>query len=405
MPGADPAHDTAHARRITERIAASAPTVVFSFAQHSAEDNGHQRPSPVVTNLTATGLPLNLRTAEEIAPADPLPAPIALESLPDDVLIPSPPDRVIEGGASILAAQAACPFRAFAEKRLFASTLDSPTLGLDAAQRGSLVHAVLDSFWEEVETQATLKLLPIDQRDAILTRCINASLAEHAPNPAQGWPRAYLDTERQRLLNLLGLWLDFEATTRAPFAVLARERQLDDVAIGPLHLKIRVDRIDRSLDESTPDEPADQIILDYKTGLASVTDWLGPRPDAPQLPLYAVVSATANEAEPNLAAIAFASLRPGKDLGLHGYESREGILPKPAKLKTESLESQLAEWHTVLTTLAEDFHSGDTRVDPKKYPQTCAHCDQRLLCRLNPAALDADPEDSDESGAEEIPLG
>jgi probable DNA repair protein len=410
MPGADPAADTSHARRITERIAASAATVVFSFAQHSADDNGQQRPSPIVLALDTE---LKLLTAEEFAPANPIPAPIVLEFFPDDAPIPSPPDRVLEGGASILAAQAACPFRAFAERRLFASALEAPTLGLDAAQRGSIVHAVLEEFWFKVESQSALKLLTTDQREALLTRCINSALAEHSPNPSQGWPRAYLDTERQRLLTLLTLWLEFEATQRSPFAVLARERQLDDVAIGPLRLKIRVDRIDRVVDESNPGESnpdeADQIILDYKTGVASVADWLGPRPDAPQLPLYAVVSVIANhaaaansEAAPNLAAIAFATLRPGKELGLHGYESREGILPKPAKLKVESLEEQLAQWQEILTALAEDFHSGDARVDPKRYPQTCARCEQRLLCRLNPAALDAEYNSDPE--VEEAPL-
>ena len=438
MPGADPVHDTAHARRITERIAASAGAVVFSFAQHSTGDNGHQRPSPVVLTLSTKP---NLLTTEELAPAAPLPAPVALEPFPDDAPIPTPPDRVLVGGASVLAAQAACPFRAFAEKRLFASALEVPTLGLDAAQRGSIVHSVLEEFWAKVETQSALKLLTTGQRDSLLTRCINRALAEHSPNPALGWPRAYLDTERQRLLSLLILWLEFEATQRPPFAVLARERQLNDVSIGSLRLNIRVDRIDRVVDQS---DPAGEIILDYKTGLASTTDWLGPRPDAPQLPLYAVVSTIANQknsaqltalkgtgfcpsesseiwdgalapegifkatspppeiASQTLAAIAFATLRPGKDLGLHGYESREGILPRPAKLKTESLEDQLAEWHSVLTSLAADFHSGNARVDPKKYPQTCAHCDQRLLCRLNPAALDA--ESGAETEAEEAPL-
>ena len=73
MPGADPAHDTSHARRITQRIAASATTVLFSYAQQSEE--GHQRPSPVVAGLAATGLAeadvaFELHSAGEIAPAE-----------------------------------------------------------------------------------------------------------------------------------------------------------------------------------------------------------------------------------------------------------------------------------------------------------------------------------------------
>jgi probable DNA repair protein len=407
MPGADPAHDTAYARRITQRIAASAPSVVFSYAQQAGE--GQQRPSPIVVGLAETilaeaGLTLKLLTTEEVAPVEAQPAPVALEAFSDDQPIPPPPDRIIEGGASVLAAQAACPFRAFAEKRLFASALDSPTLGLDAGQRGSLVHTVLDAFWKEVETQAALKLYTAEERDGILVHCVDAALARHSPTP--GWSRAYLAVERERLLNLLGPWLDFEADQRAPFLVLAREQKLTDVAIGPLRLSVRVDRIDHTyaaphLADDAPDAEstesafeASEIILDYKTGPAAIADWLGPRPDAPQLPLYAVVRAAANEASatsqaaaPNLAAIAFASVRLGKDIGLNGYESIEGILPKPAKLKTASLAAQLDEWRATLTTLAENFHFGDAHVDPKQYPKTCLRCKQRLLCRLDPTTL------------------
>jgi probable DNA repair protein len=408
MPGADPAQDTAHARRITQRIAASAPDVLFSYAQQSSE--GHQRPSPVLA-----GLALELRTSGEIAATEPAAEPVELEAFADDAPIPPPPDRVLHGGASILASQAACGFRAFAEKRLFSSALDTASLGLDPRQRGSLVHAVLESFWAEVESQSALQLLTPEEREARLMHCIRVTLDRQYPNPASGWPRAYLLTERQRLLKLLGPWLDFEANQRAPFTVKSREETLHDVQIGPLRLNIRVDRVDR-IDltqlpsESVEDEPADsepkgenlagEIILDYKTGPASPADWLGDRPDAPQLPLYAVVSAAANKEDaPQFAAVAFASVRPGKDLGLHGYQSRDGVLPSAAKLKTTSLEAQVDEWREVLTALAEDFHSGEARVDPKQYPQTCAHCEQRLLCRLDPATLDANSLDED-SGAE-----
>ena len=251
MPGAGPAHDTACAQRITDRIAASAPTVLFSYARQTAD--GQQRPSPVVTGLAANGLAIDFRNADEIAPAEVAPAPIELEPLPDDEPIPPPPDRVLHGGAAILQSQAACGFRAFAEKRLFSSALDTVSLGLDPRERGSLVHAVLERFWAAVETQSALKNLPLDERTALLSRFINAVFAKDHAHPASGWPRAYLRTERQRLLKLLGLWLDYEAIERAPFTVKSREETLRDVQIGPLRLDIRVDRVDCALGKETPD--------------------------------------------------------------------------------------------------------------------------------------------------------
>jgi probable DNA repair protein len=389
MPGTDPAHDTAHASHITRRIAASAPTVLFSYAMQSAEE-GIQRPSPVVTGLTTAGVALERRSAGELVPGDDLPAPIQLESFADDVPLPPPPDRVLQGGASILAAQAACGFRAFAEKRLFASALEPASLGLGSRERGSLVHSVLESFWAKVETQAALKLMTAAERITLLHQSIDAAFARKHAHPASGWPRAYLNTERQRLLKLLVPWLEYEAGKRQPFIVQSREETLHDVQIGPLHLDIRIDRVDLALGEGNTVQPCGEIILDYKTGAARPADWLGERPDEPQLPLYAVVSNNTN-----LAAIAFASVRPGKDMGLLGYQSGDGVLPKAAKLKTETLQAQVREWREVLTALAEDFYTGQANVDPKKYPKTCTHCDQRLLCRLDPATLDANSLDDD----------
>jgi len=376
MPGADPAHDTARARRITERVAASAPTVVFSFAQQSAD--GRQRSSPIVAALGPEP-----RNASEIAPAGPVRAPVALDSFADTTPIPPPPDRVLQGGAAILQSQAACGFRAFAQHRLFSSALEPTSLGLDARERGSLVHAVLEDFWAAIQDQAVLKAMSREQREAQLNRSIDIAFSRHYARPAPGWPSAYIHAERRRLINLLLPWLAFEADERQPFTVKAREEARSGAQIGPLRLDVRVDRVDIAANAG-PGQPS-EIVLDYKTGEASAADWLGPRPDAPQVPLYAVLSDTTQ-----LAALAFASVRPGNLMSMTGFEDRLGVLPKHTKLTAPSLSAQVDEWREVLESLAGEFHAGIAGVSPKHYPQTCEYCEQRLLCRLDPASLDPD---------------
>jgi probable DNA repair protein len=373
MPGANPTLDAAHARRITQRIAASAPTVLFSYAHESAE--GRQRSSPGLAGLT-----LEHHSALEIAPAENAAPRIELAILEDTDAIPAPPETALRGGASILQAQAACAFRAFAEKRLFSSAPESIELGLDARERGSLIHKVLELFWSEVQTQDRLRQMLRADRDSLLKRSIDAALTQQNRTVDPGWPQAYFAAERRRLFRLLSDWLDFELT-RPPFAVKATEEQLPNVPIGPLHLDVRVDRVDTSLLNGAP---AGNIILDYKTGSVNPAEWLGDRPDEPQLPLYAVVSQPAE-----IAAVAFAIVRPGKDQELKGYESRRDVLPRSTKLKTDSLDAQIDKWRQVLTNLAENFHAGDANVAPKQYPSTCRYCKQRLLCRLDLAALDA----------------
>ena len=137
-----------------------------------------------------------------------------------------------------------------------------------------------------------------------------------------------------------------------------------------------------------------EIIIDYKTGQAKPADWLTERPDAPQLPLYAILSEA-----PQLEAVAFAQVRAGKDMGLHGFATDRNVLVKTTKLPrgVASLYSQVKELRGDKTRLAEDYYRGDTRVRPKNYPETCKHCGQRLLCRLDVAELSGDDDSETEA--------
>jgi ATP-dependent helicase/nuclease subunit B len=366
MPGADSAADREHAHRITQRIAASAPTVIFSYARETADSP--QRPSTLLSDLAFAPLPPteNVTAAEE-------PLIIQLEAVADDTRIPLA-NPLVRGGASVLKSQAACGFRAFAERRLWSTELEPATPGMDARERGDIVHVTLQRFWDEVRTQAALKAMPPEERAAALDRAISDALSHSnvSPDATTAWETAYLDTQRERLRRLLAPWIDQELARALPFTVKAREEAME-VPVGPLRLKLRIDRIDAT--------DAGDVLIDYKTGTASHKDWLTERPDEPQLPLYAMIT------EAQLAAIAFARIRPGKEMGLDGYATIDGILPKPAALPFETLDDQVAEWRRILTNLAEDFHAGDARVHPKIYPKTCQHCAQRLLCRLNPATL------------------
>jgi RecB family exonuclease len=240
-----------------------------------------------------------------------------------------------------------------------------------------------------VQTQAALKQMSDEEREAVLARAVDDALSRHRPGGGDpAWPRAYIDTERERLRLLLGPWLEFEMTRKA-FAVKLREEKLTGVQIGPLRLDVRVDRVDELVNEDG--EPGGEVILDYKTGSAAPASWLGPRPDQPQLPLYAVVS------EPQrLAAVGFALVRRGEGMEITGYEEIEGALLNAKNFKKESLEAQVDEWREVLTSLASNFRAGLATVAPKRYPQTCAYCEQRLLCRLQPSTLEPEAlEDQD----------
>ena len=371
LPAADPIRNAALAQTLTNRLAHSAPEVVFSYARHI--EDGERRPSPLLRALDLTTTDAHTETPHQ---------PLQFDDFEDTESIPELAPGVTSGGARILELQAACSFRAFAEIRLHSTEPDSKELGLDARDRGIQVHEIMQLFWDQLHTQQALRDLTSSERDELLDACINEGIARAASAAKTPWEAAYLDVQRSRLRALLHPWLDFELT-RPAFAVLQQEEK-HLRTIGPLTLELRADRIDET--------QGGLLILDYKTGAASPSDWKSDRPDAPQLPLYAVLFEDADE----LGGLAFALLRAGDDLALKGFAGNPGVLDKPAKMDWATLPDQLEDWYRILANLAEAFAHNDPIADPKKYPQTCQRCGQRMLCRLDPTTL-TNTEDDEES--------
>lgn len=382
MPGTDIERDSEHARRMTHRIARCAKSVVFSYARESGQ--ARQRPSPALSSLNLQ----RVEAVELVGPAEET-TPLELETTEDGAGIRALPDQVIHGGARILELQAACGFRAFAEQRLWATELDSIEPGMDARDSGTVVHKVLEAFWTEVKTQDALRSMTTEERNEMLDWSIGEGLKKTEAAAKAGWAIAYVEMKRERLRCLLHGWLELELEREVPFEVKLSEKEFKDVHVGPLRLSVRMDRVDLVA--------GGEVLIDYKTGAASVVDWLGERPDAPQLPLYAILSAPEQ-----LRGVAFGLVRAGRGRALLGYAADTGVLPKAARLKeAATLDQQVERWRVVLTDLAEEFHRGDARVRPKQYPGTCQRCGQGLLCRLDAAELvqdDGEDEPSEENG-------
>ena len=378
MPGGDRPTDLAFARAATTSIVASATQTIFSYAREAAE--GTQRPSTLLQGFTSAEISI-----DDLLPPEIPCTPLLLESFADATSIPPPADPKVYGGARVLELQAACGFRAFAELRLGSIELRGVDLGMDAGERGTLVHDALEQFWKHTRTQAALLAMSSAERDALLQKAIGVSLKNAQQQSSVSWDFAYIELQRERLTSLLADWLDFERT-RAPFEILEHERTAF-APCGPLLLKTRIDRVDQIGDRS--------VLIDYKTGDANRAGWEGARPDAPQLPLYAITSPLEN-----LGGLMYAHLRPGegKKQYITGKADSPAILPPKMQVSPEEFQEQLATWRSVLTNLAEAFYSGDVATHPKIFPKTCSQCGQRILCRIDPLTME---EEDDTSPVEE----
>jgi probable DNA repair protein len=383
MPHATPQQDWELASAITSRLLASAPEVHFSFSRQNK--NAELRPSRLIVKIAGE--------ASELPPE--LAAPASQDSLTvsieDCSRIPFPPGKVA-GGAGVLTAQSQCPFKAFATARLAAKGWEPAETGLTPSQRGQLLHAVLHAIWSGppngIRTHAELLSLP--DREAFVSGHVRRVFAQELrPHLRQRMPRRYLELEELRLIRLVTEWLNYEAT-RAPFEVAGTE-VTHTVPVAGLVLDLRLDRLDRLNDGS-------QLVIDYKSGVVSPAEWMLPRPDDVQLPLYA---GFAIDPEEVLSGLVFAKVRPG-DTIFAGYVGDAagtlfpGLKGSNPLVKKPFGAEQLVAWRECIEQLAKDFLAGRAEVDPREATKTCERCGLQVLCRIQEHQAQLESEDDSE---------
>jgi ATP-dependent helicase/nuclease subunit B len=369
VPNATPASALEFAERLTAGWLAGAGEVVLS---HPLREGDHDlAPSPFVARIPASELTLpdyGSWCARVHGSA-------ALERIPDATAPALGHDRAIRGGASLLKDQSACPFRAFAVRRLAARGVDVPHAGLDAMERGTLVHRVLEAVWRRLGTKRALDALAAPELDALLTRAADEAIAQARTKRPTTLRGRFATIERDRLVGLAGDWLAVERG-RDDFTVLpVEDRRV--AMVGPLALTVRLDRVDEAA-------TGERIVIDYKTSRPGLPSILRPRLDEPQLPLYATA------AEPGAAAAAFAQVRAG-EMRFVGLARAEGLLPgvaTPAEAERQSgaqpdWDAQVAFWRRELERLAVEFAAGRADVSPKRGSLTCRECAVQPFCRIH----------------------
>ena len=350
MPHSSAERQLAYARRVTERLMASATEVVCSYPLFSGEEK--LRVSPLIEALPEV-------PASDVIFDPPVrrifAAAVPLEVQPLGQAPELAPGTVQSGGMGVLADQAACPFRAFARYRLFTREYDPPDIGISPSERGNVAHKALEYFWRDVGSRRELLARPAEEIDAAIESSVSAALdsglSRRQRNTSLERSR---DLEHDRLKLLLAEWLKLERT-RPDFEVVEREapRRID---AGGLQLDLKVDRIDQM-------PSGKYVVLDYKTSdKLNVDDWDGDRPNAPQLPIYAVKSGREVEG------VYYAKLVP-RGTKLLGHAG-------------EALAWRVRDWTKVVDQLGSSFLRGDAAVDPKYAGKTCELCDLHSLCRI-----------------------
>ncbi len=360
VPEASVTGSRERAERAFSQLRGSADVIVCSWAQHL--DDAEQTPSPFLAGFEGCARELEATPAlggwlQRLRPK--------FELVADDQAPPVPAGRA-SGGARVVELQSWCAFRAQAELRLGARPLDQVSPGVDARERGTLLHKALETLWGELRSQRALLAVPAEELRERVFRILDrlsVPLLTGASAHRARLVRIEVDIATRKICELLALERE-----RQPFHVLDRPEYAETYTTAGLTLDLKIDRVD----ELEPE--GGEVVIDYKTGKsAQSSKWRGDRPEQPQLPLYAVARRT------NLAAVTFALLN-AKESGFLGVARRGGILPGVYEVK-DDWQTLLDEWKRTVDSLIGAYARGVAEVNP--LPQACNRCHLASFCRVH----------------------
>jgi exodeoxyribonuclease-5 len=344
------------ARSVQRRLLHAAPKIVFSWAR--GEGDRQLRPSPLLLGLPECAAP------EAVVPV------VAqqlgrgrIEKLDDHRAPPVAEGEQVAGGTNLLKAQALCPAWAFYRYRLGAKPLDEPVEGLDAMDRGTLLHKVMEKFFAGRAQSELLALSEAERGDAV-SDAVSSALTAFNEERDEPLSARFAALEATRLEILLGQWLTLELARPAPFTVVACERKAA-VDIEGIRIDLKVDRVDELGDGR-------RLIIDYKTSDPKVKDWDGERIAEPQLPVYAT------HVDGHPAAVSFAKVR-ADDCAFVGLGAEAGLVDgvKAAPDWIATLE----QWHAAISAVAREIREGHAAVSFAR-EDDLKYCEVLPLLRL-----------------------
>lgn len=367
MPHAGAQREMLYAEMVTNRFKDSAREIIFSYALKEKEKL--LSVSELIQDIPLLSTSLNTEITRCEAQ---LLGTSKLQFIQDDIAPPLTIDEGFRGTSRTLALQAKCPFKAFAELRLKLKNDEISDIWLQAHQQGTILHDILEEFWQEVKAQEMLFTFTEQELTNTLQNLVEKHLQKKLSNEA---PLPYIAVEKNRLLCILQNYIDLEKQ-RKPFTVVALEKK-QTYELAGISFSIRLDRIDKT-------SQGDVIIFDYKTGNFNLSDIWGERSQEPQLPLYFLANF---EQQPK--AVAVIKLQSQK-CGFEGISEQALDIPGVSQLEQIRDVEAPKEWHHLQTywqeklkNLAFQFKEGNAQATPLLAATSCRYCHLSSLCRID----------------------
>ncbi len=363
MPHATPERELTFARQVTHRLLCQANKVTVSYCYYQ-----NQSLSPLVSQITSPAI-------GSLHPPQPT-AIVHYER--QDVIRPVDTSLTTRmGGVTFLQDILTCPYRAHLKHRLNLEKLPEHQVPLDGAEKGQIIHDVLEAIWKTLNNQYNLKQI------TCIKKWVEAFI-EHQLRQ-QGLfdtlPKWLVQGEQWRLQELITKWLELEQLRQMDFQVIQLEQTVM-IKLGAFRLKGRIDRVDLL-------EDGQKIVIDYKTGqkLPASHAWDPASLKMPQLPVYAL--------HQQADGIAIGGVNP--KLLNKGIKQCWKVLsadgpwltstyPKPYEGSSdwpETFNGLKYAWKNLIDTAADAFAQGDLMPNPST--DHCRHCTVNLICRYQVA--------------------
>ncbi len=298
-----------------------------------------------------------------------------------------------------------CPYRYFADKILKLDKIDEITLELDARNKGSLAHLVLEKFYEKIIGD---KIPKPDSVSALLEPAISAAVKEYAEQNSLGDP-ALFEVEKEALRKELGGWIKKDVA------------QMILEGYEPVALEQKFDFKERCRGDVVPEEPLsistangvryfggspDRIDICRKDSVVRVVDYKRSASDAKyrdmlkagslgvtsfQMPIYMLLAGRFVRDKKLLSSVstrvgAYGLLKRGKDPKNKYMITTESIRKGKVDEAAFLGDGEGSEFFDRAREMIGQIESGRFTITPKD----CEFCNMYALCRIadSPSAVE-----------------
>ena len=254
----------------------------------------------------------------------------------------------------------ACHFKSFAKFRLHAKELMQPSLGLRAIDKGIIIHNVLQDIYQSLTYLYELKNITTDKiAQLVQDNTTNALKYKQNSSPAN-----FIKNECENITTIILAWIKHDLN-REDCQIHATEQEIT-VKLNDITIRGIIDRVDRLTNNK-------HIIIDYKTGAASTSNWFTSIITEPQMPIYSIAYAD------KLAAVCYAHL--GSITQFSGI-SESGLTQLKIARNTpdESINDIVTGWRENIEQALTIYATGSIKTIAEE--TKCNKCPYSGICRV-----------------------